>query len=316
MSISQETRQQVREINGRIVKKAIPINWRSGQRMGTGERKSVYRGKGDDYDGVVEYTPGDDVRDIDWQAFAMSDGNELLVRQFRQTTDIKACVLVDVSPSMNFGTARVTKRQLAAELAASVVASLDKTKDRVTAITYSANGVERSLRTTIAGTRMMYLTAVTALESQQGKGSGNGLAKACKRLPKSRSLVFVISDFMNTTDEDWAALKRAASFHDVVAMYVQDIRERELPDVSWGPGPVAWLTGTLGCFLTLQDWSGERRTIWVSRKTRAQYAANFRAHEANVLARLKAARCRSVVMSTEEGDSAYPKLVKTFGQAR
>jgi uncharacterized protein (DUF58 family) len=316
MSISAETRQEVREIMRNVVKQAIPIRWRSTSRIGAGERKSAYRGKGDDYDGSAEYMPGDDTRYIDWKHYAATGGQELLVNVYRQTSDIRAYVLVDVSPSMNFGTARVTKRRLAAELATSCVASLDKTKDRVGIMAYSANGLERYVKPAIASLRTMFHAAVTVMATEQKQGTGNGLAKAIKRLPKGKALVFIISDFMNMTDEDWDALRRIARHHDVVAMYVQDVRERELPDVSWGWGPIAWLTGVLGCFYTLQDWSGARRTIWVNRKTRTQYAANFRAHEAAVNERLKAARCRSVIVSTEEGDSAYPKLVKTFGRAR
>lgn len=316
MSISAETRAEVREIMRKVVRQAIPIRWRSPERMGAGERRSQYRGKGDDYDGVIDYTPGDDTRDIDWQSYAMSDGQELLVHVYRQTSDIRAYMLVDVSPSMNFGTNRVTKRRLAAELAASCVASLDETKDRVGVMAFSAKGFERLIKPSIASLRTMFLAAATVVETQQGEGTGNGLAKAIKRLPTSRSLVFVISDFMNMTDADWDALQRTAKVHDVIAMFVQDVRERELPDVRWGWGPIGWLTGLMGCFYTLQDWSGERRTIWVSKKTRAQYAANFRAHEAGINARLKASRCRSVIVSTEEGDHAFPKLVKTFGRAR
>jgi uncharacterized protein (DUF58 family) len=316
MSINAETRAEVREIMREVVRQVIPVRWRSSERMGSGERKSQYRGRGDDYDGTATYMPGDDTRDIDWLHYAMTDGDEIQIHVYRQTADIRAYVLVDVSPSMNFGTNRVTKRRLAAELATSCVASLDKTKDRVGFMAYSANGLERMFKPTIASLRAMFLAAATVVQTEQKEGSGSGLAKAIKRLPKTRSLIFVISDFMNTTDEDWAALQRAAKFHDIIAMYVQDKRERELPDVSWGRGPFRWLTGVLGCFYTLQDWSGARRTIWVNKKTRAQYAANFRAHEAGIKAKLKDARCRSVVISTEEGDHAFPKIVKMFGSTR
>jgi uncharacterized protein (DUF58 family) len=316
MSITSETRNEVRDVMRRVVRRAIPVSWRSSERMGTGERNNTYRGKGIDYDGSVQYMPGDDTRDIDWQTYAISEGEDVVIRVFRQTSDIKAFVLVDVSHSMNFGTARVTKRQLAAELATSVVASLDKTKDRVGVMAYSANGLERYFKPTIASLRAMFLSAATVLgTTQSGKGNGNGLAEATKRLPQSKSLLFFVSDFMNMTEDDWAALRRAARRHDVICIYVQDLRERELPDVTWGWGPIGWLTGALGCFYTLQDWDGGRRTIWVNRKTRAQYAANFRAHEASVIARIHEARCRSLVVSTEEGDSAYPKLVKTFGKS-
>lgn len=316
MSITAEIRAEVREVMRNVVRQAVPIRWRSGERFGAGERKSKQRGKGDDYDGIVEFSPGDDVRNIDWQTYIMTDGEELNVHTYRETTDIKSFVLIDVSTTMNFGTNRVTKRRLAAELGASCVASLNETKDRVGMMAYSAKGLERYIKPSIASIRSMFLTAATALASSEGKGSGNGLTKALKRLPSSRSLVFIISDFMNMTNEDWAALRRVARYHDVVAMFVQDVRERELPDVSWGWGPLGWLTGTIGCFYTLEDFTGARRTIWVNKKTRAQYAANFRAHEAAIVAKLQESRCRSVIVSTEEGDHAFPKLVKTFGRAR
>jgi hypothetical protein len=121
---------------------------------------------------------------------------------------------------------------------------------------------------------------------------------------------------MNMSDGDWDALHRAGRRHDIVCLYVQDIRERELPVIDWGSGILGWLTSLFGYAHMLQDFTGARRLMWNTRKTREQYASTFRKHEASVLQRFKESRCRWLVVSTEEGDSAFPKLIKTFGAAR
>ncbi len=313
MSITAETRQAIRDILRHVVFQAIPVRWRSSERMpGAGDRTSFFRGSGDDYDGSTEYVPGDDPREIDWNAYAATGGQQVLTNLYREPRDIKSFILADVSATMNFGTARVTKRHLAAEMAASCAKSMDETRDRLGLVLFSGSKVEKHIPTR-AATRMMLPTLAGILETQQSaNATGGGLTKALKVLPGSRSLVFIVSDFMNMNDDDWTALRNAARRHDIICFYVQDIRERELPEISWGKGPLGWLMNRLGCFYTLQDWSGNRKTIWVSKKTRAQYAANFRQHEASIVARFKNARCRWLVVSTEEGDSAFPKIIKTL----
>jgi uncharacterized protein (DUF58 family) len=314
--LTDEIRAEIKEILGRVVAQTVPVQWKSSERMpGAGERRSFYRGQGDDFDGMVPYRPGDDPRKINWKAYAASGGTQVMTNVYRQITDIKAHILCDVSPSLNFGTARATKRRLAAELVASCIKSLDETKDRVGVTFYSTNNVERILKARGA-TSMLFPALAGVLMTQEKDGAGQGFARSLKRLPTSRSLVFIVSDFMNMTDSDWEALRSAARRHDIVCLYVQDLRERELPDVRWGWGPMGWLTGLLGCFYTLQDFTGAKRTIWVSKKTRAQYAMNFRKHESSVVSRFKEYRCRWLIVSTEEGDSAFPRIVKTLGGFR
>jgi uncharacterized protein (DUF58 family) len=297
----------------RVVTEFIPIFWTSSERMpGAGERKSSYRGSGDDFDGTVEYSPGDDVRDIDWVALAASGGTDLQVNVYRQITDIKAFVLADVGMSMNFGTKRVNKRHLAAELGACCVASLEESHDRVGLVLYSGRKVERYIPSRSAAA-MMYPTLTGILDTQpKGDGVGNGLAKALRALPPGRSLVFVVSDFLNVSIEDWLALKRAAKLHDVLCFVVEDIRERELPDLSSDGGFFGWLSSKLGWFYVLEDWTGARRHFWVNKTTRARYTADFKAHEAQVLKQLEDARCRALVVSTEEGADAYLKIAKAL----
>lgn len=302
---TQETQETVRGILRKVVSCPIPIRWRSRTVMpGGGERRSKSRGSsGYDVMARVEYEPGDDPRDIDWAATAQTGGQTMLVTQYLEPRDINVFVLVDVKKTMNFGTARATKRTLAAELTGSVIKSAGKTQDRVGFIAYAEKRLLK-MRKPENAKRSLYPCITDVIETESaGDGEGRGLVKSLRSLPGHRALVFIVSDFLDLTEDEKAALKRAALIHDIVCVVVQDRRERELPD-GWGP-------------YTLADMrTGKRKTIWLSRKSRDEYAANFQRHHDALLAALKAAHCESAVFSTEEGDAALPKMMLLFGGHR
>lgn len=131
-----------------------------------------------------------------------------------------------------------------------------------------------------------------------------GLMRALKAISgQSRSLVFIISDFLNLTEEEKVAIRKAGSRHDLVCICVQDLRERELPS---GIG-----------LSTFQDLlTGERRSIWLNRKNRATFAENFQRHQTALFEFFKQSRCDWTVVSTEEGVAAYPKLMRLFAGHR
>lgn len=289
----------VRDIARRVAAVKIPVGrMKSHQRL-PGDRRSIHRGDGDDFDGHELYMPGDDPRTIDWNATAMTGGQQVLVALFKEESHVKSTVLVDVSSTMNFGSTRVTKRILAAELAACAVRSLSTTHDPVAHVSYSRFGVERRVKSGSAA-GMMLPVILNALQSQEKErvGEHSGLAKSLALLPRSPSIVFVVSDFINTTEADWEALKRAGRKHRLIAMYVQDRRERELPDVGWLP-----------VLYTVQDASGVVKDVWVTRRRARRHAEQFKKHEAGVLARLKDCRAKSIVVSTDEGDSAALRVL-------
>jgi uncharacterized protein (DUF58 family) len=307
----------VNDVMRRIYASEVHIDWRSQERRpGAGARKSRFRGTGDDYDGSKPYVPGDNTRFLDWKAYAVSGGNDLSIKTFKMTTEVTAYVLVDIAPSMDFGTTRTTKRHLAAELAGSVIRSLDETQDRVGVMVFSQNRLELS-QAPRGAKAVVYPAVVAVLGTQQtAEGDGSALAQALSRLPHQRSLIYIISDFMNMSDHDWEALNRASQQHDLLCLYVQDQRERELPDFGAGGGLFGWLSSKLGGFYDLRDWTGEQRTIWVGKKTRAQYAENFRRHEAGILTEFENAHCRFTVVSTEEDEQARPKILRAIGGGR
>jgi len=309
MAVKPETRQLVREIYKRLIAVEIPIRWRSGSLIpGPGVRKSTSRGS-DGYDVAarVEYEPGDDPRDIDWVATAQTGGQTVLTTQYMEPREIKVFVLADVNPTMDFGTNRVTKRQLAAELAGSVIKSAQETNDKAGFIAYSDHAVEAQM--SAAAPQVMLMPALYNLLEAPGNktGSSSGLAAALSLLPQNRCLVFIISDFLHLTDAEKKAIKRMGYVHDIVCLAVQDRRERELP------APLGWFPE----LLTIRDIrTGELRTIWLTKKNRKAFADNFKRHQDALMAFFKEAHCDKATFSTEEGEAAIPKVMRVFAGHR
>lgn len=293
---------QIDEIMLRVVEQPIPIDWKSENPLpGVGDRKSHFRGPGEDFFELDEYQIGDDVRTIDW--LTSRKLKKLMKVVYQETKEVNAYILFDKSASTDFGTYRCTKRTLGAEMAASILYSVEKTRDKVGLIAYNRYGVLDEIPARFTATNL-YPVLYSILDQSPpiiGDASGDGLAKALTGLPSSRALVFIISDFMNMSAEDWHQLANMALLHDVVCIYTQDLRERELPVVSWP-----------GCLYVLQDHEGNRREIWNNASTRREYSNNFKRHEAAITSQLEANHCAWMIVSTEEGDAAIPKVLSLF----
>lgn len=317
---------QIQEIMDRTVEAEIPVGWRSELSMPSGgERKSLFTGAGQDIYELDLYVPGqDDPRLIDWAATSKQprrrDGTRDVIKTvYIEKRDIKFVCMVDISPSMRFGTKVMWKYQLAAQVMASVMVSADKQKDPCGLILFSKNAAEAEPLTPRSASANLWPALHMALTTEATAdgatpNQGDGFANACSGLPNTRSLVFVISDFLNYSDKDWAALEEISVLHDVVCVYVQDERERKLPDPIQADGVTGWLFRQLdrfGWFLTL-DTGGERKTIFVNKKSRAAYATNWRRHEASILTRLEEYKTQWLVVSTEMGDLAIPEIMSLF----
>ena len=218
-----------------------------------GDYSGAFYGPSLDLAEVREYQPGDEVRRIDWNVTARS-GGVLHVRQYREEREITAWVILDGASSMHFGTRRLTKYQLGLEFAAVAARIVTRHGDKIGAISSSPNGLKlvtagsgrgQALRIIgelsgaprvapprVAPPRVVAASSSTAPPSPAAS-SESDLNTALERVAKSlrrRGLVFVISDFMRGTD--WVeALSRLALRHDVVAVRVSDLAERELPKV-------------------------------------------------------------------------------------
>lgn len=305
------TELEIESILQRIAFCAIPIDWKSENPLpGVGERKSKFRGPGADYIEFMPFEDGDDPRHINWAMTAQAADEDIIWRTVHQEEkEVKSVVLVKAGHSMDFGTVRTTKRHLAAEMTASIFFALDKTRDKAGMILYSRDAVLEDLQPKSAMTNLYpALTAILECDPYAPAAieqKGDGLAKALSGLPLQKSLVFIVSDFADMSEKDWQELGNAACYHDIICIYVQDRRERELPKL---PGILGWL----GCFYSFVDASGNQKILWNNARTRRKYAENFKKHEAQLLAALEERLCQSIVVSTEEGDAALPKVLDLF----
>lgn len=316
-----ETQELIKEIRHTVSTK-IPVSWRSHQPMpGSGDRRSTRRGTaGFDFASLEDYQDGDDASHIDWWATAQTGGQRVLVRKTFEPRDINFVVLADVGPTMDFGTVRVTKRILAAELTCAVLECARKSHDRAAFIPYSVSGVDfrRCLRPGPPDAAIIPALAAI-IESQPGRGEegtenpsldATGFQKALTLLPRERSLVVVISDFLALKEGDRIALRRAAIKHDVICFLVEDRRERELPVGRRVFGR------EVGFYALVDMATGEQRAILLSAKNRKAYSDNRKLQQARLLDALRQSNCDPVVFSTEQGQAMFPSLLQVLSNHR
>ncbi|WP_243398509.1 DUF58 domain-containing protein [Deinococcus koreensis] len=210
-----------------------------------GDYRGVFYGPSLDLAEVREYQPGDEVRRIDWNVTARS--GRLHVRQYREERELTTWLLVDTSASMNFGTRRTLKRELAREFAGVAALIIARHGDRLGAITFgAAAGMAPPRRGRAQALAVMTLLSRPAAPEradtappETGIATLEAALTRAGRLLRRRSLVFVVSDFLDAgpraeegRPDGWAgALGRLAQRHDVVAVRVSDPAERTLPDV-------------------------------------------------------------------------------------
>lgn len=192
-----------------------------------GEYHSVFRGRGIEFSEVRQYEPGDDVRAIDWNVTARM--GVPYIKQYIEERELNVMLVVDVSASASFTTAAMTKRELAAEVAATLAFAAVSNGDRVGLIAFS-DGIE--LFVPPGKDRRHVLRIVRELLYLEPAGHGTDIAGALAylaRVVRRRSIVFLLSDFFDEGYE--AQLRAAAARHEVVALTLTDVREWELPDV-------------------------------------------------------------------------------------
>ncbi len=195
-----------------------------------GDYRSLFYGYGVDFADLREYQPEDDVRYIDWNVTARM--NTPYVRQYTEDREITAWFLLDLSPSVDFGTAQSLKRNVLIDFVATLARLLTRHGNRVGAIFYG-DGIEKSLQP--RGGRVQVLHLINELLKQPYlpratftdlKPLVEGGLYAIKR----RSLVFIISDFISTPGWE-RPLNLLNQRHEVLTVRLLDPREVELPDI-------------------------------------------------------------------------------------
>ena len=220
--LSPEIRRKIRSIEIRTSRMVSDVL--------AGQYRSAFKGRGMEFEEVRPYLFGDDVRSIDWNVSARV--GEPHVKVFREERELTVMLAVDLSGSLSFGTRAQLKRELVAEVAATLAFSAIRSNDRVGMLLFT-DGIEEIVPPR-KGTRHV-LRIVRDLLAFEPKGRGTDIARALDELDATlskRSVVCVVSDFLAGGDDRWeASLARLRRRHDVIPIVVADARERELPDV-------------------------------------------------------------------------------------
>jgi len=197
-----------------------------------GDYRSLFYGYGVDFADLREYQPEDDIRYIDWNVTARM--NTPYVRQYVEDREITAWFLLDLSPSMDFGTVQTQslKRTVLIDFVTTLARLLTRHGNRVGAMFYGSR-VERTIPA--RGGRIQVLRLVNDLLKQPRLPKApftnlTPLLEAGLHAIKKRSLIFIISDFISAPgwEQPLNLLNRR---HEVLAVRLWDTREVELPDI-------------------------------------------------------------------------------------
>ena len=230
-----------------------------------GEYHSAFKGRGMAFSEVREYQYGDDVRNMDWNVTARMSAP--YVKVFEEERELTVVLLIDISRSGLFGTVGETKRELVAEIAATLAFSAMLNNDKVGALFFS-DTVEKFIPPKKGRSHLLHI--IREILEYTPEHDGTDIGEALRYLTnaiKRRCTAFVLSDMLDV-DEDGHpryedALKVAVNRHDISVIRVYDPRERTIPDVG---------------LVHVKD-SETGKGAWIntsSRSTRAAYEQWFR----------------------------------------
>ena len=195
-----------------------------------GDYRSLFRGFGLDLADLREYQPGDDVRHIDWNVTARTQVAH--VREHHEDREVTAWFLLDLSPSVDFGSGPASKRQALTEFTAVLARLLTRHGNRVGVIFF---GAQVDGFVPARGGRRHVLTILQALMSRTALAAApatdlSALLRSAAGIVRRRSLVFVVSDFISAPGWE-GALSLLARRNEVLAVRLVDPLELDLPDL-------------------------------------------------------------------------------------
>lgn len=261
-----------------------------------GQYHSVFKGRGMNFEEVRPYSPGDEIRAIDWNVTART--GEPYIKKFTEEREMTVMVVLDVSASGNFGSVRESKRELAAEVAAVLAFSAIHNNDKVGLLLFS-DQVELFIPPKKG--RLHILRLIREMIYFEPKGRGTDLGGALEYLNKvvsRRAVLFLISDFL--AKDFTRPLTVSAKRHDLVALTVVDPVEEILPDV--------------GVILLEDPETGEQIEVNTSRRDVARSYADLAAQRARERQRLFGSRGIDTVEIRTDAD--YLPVLRSFFDRR
>lgn len=198
------------------------------QNIFAGEYHSAFKGRGMMFSEVREYQYGDDIRDIDWNVTARH--NRPFVKVYEEERELTVMLAVDVSGSRNFGAVGEEKRQMIAEISATLAFSAIQNNDKIGAVFFS-DKIEKFIPPKKGKKHILFI--IRELLDFKPTSRGTDIAMAMRYLTdalKKRCTMFLISDFIDESNYG-KPLTIACNKHDVMALQVYDKRDARLPDV-------------------------------------------------------------------------------------
>ena len=198
------------------------------QNIFAGEYHSAFKGRGMMFSEVREYQYGDDIRDIDWNVTARH--NHPYIKVYEEERELTVMLLVDMSGSREFGAEGVEKREMIAEIAATLAFSASQNNDKIGALFFT-DKVEKFIPPKKGKKHILLIIRELLDFKPESRGTDIGAAlRYFTDAMRKRSTMFVISDFIDSHDYT-KALSLARNKHDVMAVQVYDKRDSQMPDV-------------------------------------------------------------------------------------
>jgi uncharacterized protein (DUF58 family) len=251
-----------------------------------GDYRSLFRGFGVDLADLREYQYHDDVRHIDWNVTARLQTP--YVRVYNEDRDVAAWFLLDMSPSVGFGSRRVRKRSVALDFVTVLARLLSRYGNPVGAIFYG-NRVDTVIPARSGRRHVLHIVHRLLSRPESPSGVPTNLAElllAARQVIPRRSLVFVVSDFISTPGWE-RPLARLSGRHEIVAVRLYDPLESEFPD--------------LGLLLVQDAETGEQ--LWIDthdRGFRSRFAAAAGRRERRLRAAFGNAGVDALELSTDD----------------
>lgn len=244
------------------------------QNIFAGEYHSAFKGRGMTFSEVREYQYGDDIRDIDWNVTARH--NHPYIKVYEEERELTVMLLIDVSGSRNFGAIGEEKRQMIAEIAATIAFSAIQNNDKIGVIFFS-DRIEKFIPPKKGRRHILFIIRELLDFTPESKGTDiGGALRYMTDALKKRCTTFVISDFIDSHDY-YKALTIANNKHDVTAIQVYDKRDAQLPDVGLmrvvdlETGADRWVnTSSAKVRQTFNKWWYERQQTMIERFNRSR----------------------------------------------
>ena len=249
-----------------------------------GDYRGLVPGHGSEPGDARVYQPGDDVRRIDWNVTARSQQTH--VRETIADRELEARMVVDMTPSLDFGTALCEKRDLAIAATAAIGHLTARLGNRVGVDILTADGITGvPPRQGKAHVQSILRRLIATPRRESGRADlGPAIARLGSRQHR-RGLAVAISDFL--APDDWGhQLRKANARHETLAIEIIDPRELELPDV--------------GVLAVVDPETGERREVPTSSgRLRRRYAEAAAEQRAEIAASIRSAGADHLVLRTD-----------------